>query len=50
MKTFMDAETEGYEKGIWNSGRCSSIWQCDVDHPTQSMADMDHIIHHFGGC
>jgi ornithine carbamoyltransferase len=23
--------------------------QCDVDHPTQSMADMDHIIHHFGG-
>ena len=23
--------------------------QCDVDHPTQSMADMLHVIHHFGG-
>ncbi|HCC37915.1 MAG TPA: knotted carbamoyltransferase YgeW [Treponema sp.] len=23
--------------------------QCDIDHPTQSMADMNHIIHHFGG-
>jgi len=23
--------------------------QCDIDHPTQTMADMNHIIHHFGG-
>ncbi len=23
--------------------------QCDVDHPTQCMADMLHIIHQFGG-
>ena len=23
--------------------------QCDIDHPTQSMADMLHIIHEFGG-
>ena len=23
--------------------------QCDVDHPTQCMADMLHVIHHFGG-
>jgi knotted carbamoyltransferase YgeW len=23
--------------------------QCDIDHPTQSMADMAHIINHFGG-
>ena len=23
--------------------------QCDIDHPTQCMADMLHIIHHFGG-
>ena len=23
--------------------------QCDIDHPTQSMADMLHIIHTFGG-
>ena len=23
--------------------------QCDVDHPTQCMADMLHIIHYFGG-
>ncbi len=23
--------------------------QCDVDHPTQCMADMLHMIHQFGG-
>ena len=23
--------------------------QCDIDHPTQSMADMLHLINHFGG-
>ena len=23
--------------------------QCDIDHPTQCMADMLHIIHEFGG-
>ena len=23
--------------------------QCDVDHPTQCMADMLHVIHYFGG-
>ena len=23
--------------------------QCDLDHPTQTMADMNHIIRHFGG-
>ncbi|HKM08249.1 MAG TPA: knotted carbamoyltransferase YgeW, partial [Sphaerochaeta sp.] len=23
--------------------------QCDIDHPTQSMADMLHVINHFGG-
>ncbi|MGL4799544.1 MAG: knotted carbamoyltransferase YgeW, partial [Cellulosilyticaceae bacterium] len=23
--------------------------QCDIDHPTQSMADMLHLIHEFGG-
>ncbi|MBK6517493.1 MAG: knotted carbamoyltransferase YgeW [Polyangiaceae bacterium] len=23
--------------------------QCDLDHPTQSMADLAHLAHHFGG-
>ena len=49
MKTFMDAVTEGYEKGILEQRPMLVNLQCDVDHPTQSMADMDHIIHHFGG-
>ena len=49
MKTFMDAVTEGYEEGILEQRPMLVNLQCDVDHPTQSMADMDHIIHHFGG-
>ena len=49
MKTFMDAVTEGYEKGILEQRPMLVNLQCDVDHPTQSMADMDHIIHYFGG-
>ena len=49
MKTFMDAVTEGYRVGILEQRPMLVNLQCDVDHPTQSMADMDHIIHYFGG-
>ena len=49
QKTFMDALEEGYEKGILEQRPTLVNLQCDVDHPTQCMADMLHVIHHFGG-
>ena len=49
MKTFMDALDEGYAEGILEQRPTLVNLQCDVDHPTQCMADMLHLIHHFGG-
>ena len=49
QKTFMDAVKEGYRDGILEQQPTLVNLQCDVDHPTQCMADMLHIIHHFGG-
>ena len=49
QKTFMDAVKEGYRDGILEQQPTLVNLQCDVDHPTQAMADMLHIIHHFGG-
>ena len=47
--TFMDAVKEGYRDGILEQQPTLVNLQCDVDHPTQCMADMLHIIHEFGG-
>jgi len=49
QKTFMDAVQEGYRDGILEQRPTLVNLQCDVDHPTQCMADMLHIIHQFGG-
>ena len=49
QKTFMDALEAGYRDGILEQRPTLVNLQCDVDHPTQCMADMLHIIHHFGG-
>ena len=49
QKTFMDALDEGYAKGILEQRPTLVNIQWDVDHPTQSMADLLHVIHHFGG-
>ena len=49
QKTFMDAVTQGYKDGILEQKPTLVNLQCDVDHPTQCMADMLHIIHEFGG-
>lgn len=49
QKTFMDSLEEGYRDGILEQRPTLVNLQCDVDHPTQCMADMAHIIHHFGG-
>lgn len=49
QKTFMDAVAEGRRDGILEQRPTLVNLQCDVDHPTQCMADLLHVIHHFGG-
>ncbi|MDO5696051.1 MAG: knotted carbamoyltransferase YgeW [Eubacteriales bacterium] len=49
MHTFMDAVKEGNEEGILEQRPTLVNLQCDIDHPTQAMADMLHVINHFGG-
>ena len=49
QKEFMEAVTEGNKDGILEQRPTLVNLQCDVDHPTQCMADMLHIIHEFGG-
>ncbi len=40
---------EGYRDGVLRQIPTLVNLQCDIDHPTQCMADMLHIIHEFGG-
>ena len=49
MRDVARAVKEGFKDG--NLEQCPTLvnLQCDIDHPTQTMADMNHIIHHFGG-
>lgn len=49
MHQVSDAVTEGYKDGILEQKPALVNLQCDIDHPTQTMADMLHIIHEFGG-
>jgi knotted carbamoyltransferase YgeW len=49
MHEFIDAVTEGHKDGVLEQRPTLVNLQCDIDHPTQCMADMAHIIHHFGG-
>ena len=43
------AVTQGYQDGVLEQKPTLVNLQCDIDHPTQCMADMLHIIHEFGG-
>ena len=49
MHQVVDAVTEGYNDGVLEQKPTLVNLQCDIDHPTQCMADMAHIIHEFGG-
>ncbi len=40
---------EGFEDGVLNQRPTLVNLQCDIDHPTQAMADALHLIHEFGG-
>ena len=49
MHTVSEAVQEGYRDGVLEQRPTLVNLQCDIDHPTQCMADMLHIIHEFGG-
>ena len=49
MKNVSEAVREGYKDGVLEQIPTLVNLQCDIDHPTQCMADMLHIIHEFGG-
>ncbi|MEL7601906.1 MAG: knotted carbamoyltransferase YgeW [Bacillota bacterium] len=49
MHEVVDAVTTGHKAGVLEQKPTLVNLQCDIDHPTQSMADMLHLIHEFGG-
>jgi knotted carbamoyltransferase YgeW len=49
MKEVSEAVQDGFEKGVLEQRPTLVNLQCDIDHPTQCMADMLHLIHQFGG-
>jgi len=49
MREVSAAVEQGFKDGVLEQRPTLVNLQCDIDHPTQSMADMLHIIHHFGG-
>ncbi|MCI8478536.1 MAG: knotted carbamoyltransferase YgeW [Oscillospiraceae bacterium] len=49
QKEVVEAVTQGNKAGVLEQKPTLVNLQCDIDHPTQAMADMLHIIHEFGG-
>ncbi len=49
MKEVASAVEEGFTDGVLEQRPTLVNLQCDIDHPTQSMADALHLINHFGG-
>ncbi len=49
MHDVVDAVTDGHAQGVLEQKPTLVNLQCDIDHPTQCMADMLHILHEFGG-
>ena len=49
MHEVVDAVKQGHEDGVLEQKPTLVNLQCDIDHPTQSMADALHLIEHFGG-
>ncbi len=49
MREVSEAVQQGNKDGILEQRPTLVNLQCDIDHPTQAMADMLHIIHEFGG-
>lgn len=49
MREVANSVEQGYKAGILEQRPTLVNLQCDIDHPTQSMADAMHLIQHFGG-
>lgn len=49
MKEVSNAVQEGYADEVLEQRPTLINLQCDIDHPTQCMADLLHLIHYFGG-
>ena len=48
MADFAQYVKEGYQAGVLEQRPTLVNLQCDIDHPTQSTADLLHLIHEFG--
>jgi len=48
MREVSAAVQEGFEKGVLHQRPSVINLQCDIDHPTQAMADLVHLKQHFG--
>jgi knotted carbamoyltransferase YgeW len=48
MLEVADSITESTEKKVLFKRPCIINLQCDEDHPTQAMADLSHLVKHFG--
>lgn len=48
MKEFAQYLTEAHEAGVLEQRPTLVSLQCDIDHPTQSTADLLHLVHEFG--
>jgi len=49
MREVGDALSDGFMNKVLPSRPGIVNLQCDIDHPTQSMADLMHLQHYFGG-
>ena len=49
QKEFADSVQRGFDEGILEQRPTVVSLQCDIDHPTQMMADSLHFAHYFGG-
>lgn len=49
MVDFAEAMDEGFRSGVLHQRPSVVNLQCDLDHPTQALADLQHLIRTFGG-
>ena len=49
MREVSEAVKQGFQEGVLEQRPTLVNLQCDIDHPTQSMSDMLHLINTFGG-
>jgi knotted carbamoyltransferase YgeW len=49
MTDFAEYLKEGHEAGVLEQRPTLVSLQCDIDHPSQSTADLLHLVHTFGG-